>query len=104
MQILVRTVHTVQLTVDFHRYSSSMGVYAPVAVQRQVPWLGRAENCGVPQLPFLRGRAMLGSTMDTCSASSRVAFGRNYYFPREWVDSDPEVNSRRSLHTWPVRK
>ena len=76
MQILVRTVRTVQQTVDFHRYSSSMVVYAPVVVQRQVPWLGRAENCGVPQLPFLWGRAMLGSTMDSCSASSRVAFGR----------------------------
>ena len=25
----------------------------PVAVQRQVPWLERAENCGVPQLPCL---------------------------------------------------
>ena len=34
---------------------------APVVVQQQVPWLGRA---------------MLGSTMDPCSASSRVAFGR----------------------------
>ena len=36
-------------------------VDAPIVVQRQVPWLGRA---------------MLGSTMDTCHASSRVAFGR----------------------------
>ena len=26
-----------------------------------------------------------------------------YDFPRDWVDSDPEVNSRRSLHTWPMR-
>ena len=76
MQILVRTVHTVQQTMDFHRYSSSMVDYALVVVQRQVPWLGRAENCGVPQLPLNWERAMLGSTMDTCSASSRVAFGR----------------------------
>ena len=41
---LVRTVHAVQQTVDFHRYSSSMAVYAPVVVQRQVPWLGRAQT------------------------------------------------------------
>ena len=23
-------------------------------------------------------------------------------FPRDWVDSDPGVNSRRLLHTWPI--
>ena len=55
MQILVRTVHTVQQAVDPHRYSSGDGCHAPVVVQRQVPWLGRAENCGVPQLPFFWG-------------------------------------------------
>ena len=94
MQILVRTVHTVQQTVDLHRYNSGDGCHAPVVVQRQVPGLGRAENCGVSAVAvfvgvvqFLDkvvvppgattvGRAMLGSTMDTCSASSRVAFGR----------------------------
>ena len=65
---------------------------APVVVQRQVPWLGRAENCGVPQLPFLWGCAMLGSTRDTCSVSSRVAFGWIFYdFLRDWEDSAPEV-------------
>ena len=53
MQILVRTVHTVQQTVDFHRYNSWDGCHAPVVVQRQVPWSGRAENCGVPQLQCL---------------------------------------------------
>ena len=60
--------------------------------------VGCAENCGasavamlVGVLQFLDkvvvpvgattgGRAMLGSTMDTCSASSRVAFGRILYF------------------------
>ena len=32
-------------------------------------------------------------------------FWKNFYdFPRDWVDSDPGVNSRRSLHTWPMRK
>ena len=40
--------------------------------------------------------AMLGSTVDTCSASSRVAFGRIFHdFLHEGVDSAPEVNSRR---------
>ena len=33
MQILVRIVHTVQQTVDFHRYSFWMVVDAPVVVQ-----------------------------------------------------------------------
>ena len=66
---------------------------APVVVQRQVSWLGRAENCGVSEVAVLSvvqfldmvvvpvgattgGRAMLGSTMDTCCASSGVAFRR----------------------------
>ena len=51
-------------------------------------------------------RAMLGSTVDTCSTLSRVAFGRVFFFKdfsRNWVDSDPEVNSRRSLPTWPMK-
>ena len=39
IQIVVRTVHTVQQTVGFHRYSFWMVVDAPVVVQRQVPWL-----------------------------------------------------------------
>ena len=52
MQILERTVHTVQQTVDSHRYSSSMVVDAPVVVQRQVPWLERAETVESPQLQF----------------------------------------------------
>ena len=38
--------------------------------------VGACTNCGVPQLPLNWERAMLCSTMDTCSASSRVAFGR----------------------------
>ena len=43
------------------------------------------------------GRAMLGSTMDTCYASSRVAFGRIYDFLHEGVDSAPELDSRPAL-------
>ena len=62
--------------------------------------MGRAENCGVSAAAVVLGlvqildkvvvpidattlgRAMLGSTVDTCSASSREAFGRiftNFY-------------------------
>ena len=86
------------------RPCSGDGCLAPVVVQRQVPWLGRAQKLEFRSLPFLWGCAMLGSTMGTCSASSRVAFGRFFcYFPSDWVDSDPEVNSRRSLRTWPMR-
>ena len=55
MQIWVRIVHTVQQTVDFHRYSFWMVVDAPVVVQRQVPWLGRAEKCGVSAVAVLVG-------------------------------------------------
>ena len=33
MQISVRTVHTVQQTVDFYRYSFGLVVDAPVVVQ-----------------------------------------------------------------------
>ena len=55
---------------------------APVVVQQQVPWLGRA---------------MLGSTMDTCYAPSWVAFGRIFDFLHEGVDSAPELDSRPAL-------
>ena len=59
-----------------------------------MPWLGRAENSGVSAVAVLvgvvhfldkvvvpvgattGGRSMLGLTLDTCYASSRVAFGR----------------------------
>ena len=42
----------------------------------------------------LLGRAMLGSTMDTCSASSRVDFGRDFHdFLFEGVDSALELDS-----------
>ena len=63
-----------------------------------MPWLGRAENCGasavavlgvvqfldlvvVPAGATTGGCALLGSTVDTCYASSRVAFGTFYDFP-----------------------
>ena len=94
-----------------------MVVDVPVVVQRQVLWLGRAENCGVSAVAVLVaavqfldkvvvpvgattvGRAMLGSTMDTCTASSRVAFGRFFRdFLLEGVDSAPELDSRPGPH------
>ena len=41
------------------------------------------------------GRAMLGSTLDTCFSLSREAFGRIFYdFLLEGVDSAPELDSR----------
>ena len=43
------------------------------------------------------GRAMLGSTMDTCFASSRVAFGRIYDFLHDGVASAAELDSRPAL-------
>ena len=54
---------------------------APVVVQRQVPWLGRAETVEFRSCRFFGvARAMLGSTVDTCPASSRVAFGFFWIF------------------------
>ena len=92
--------HSLQLHADLGTHSAhcaadrgdltgtvlGMVVDAPVVVQRQMPWLGRAENCGVSAVAVLGfvqfldkvvvpvgattvGRAMLGSTM---------AFGRIY--------------------------
>ena len=94
-----------------------MVVDAPVVVQRQVPWLGPAENCGVSAVAVLVGvvqfldkvvvpagamigvRAMLGSTIDTCYASSRVAFGRIVYvFPLEGARRVGSKCSGPSLH------
>ena len=113
MQILVRTVHTMQQTVDFHRYSSWDGCHAPVVVQRQVPGWGAQktvvsavavllaavqflDKVVVPVGATTVGRAMLGSTMDTCSSSSRVAYGRicTIFYMKVWT-LDPEVDSRR---------
>ena len=94
IQILVRTVHTVQQTVDFHRYSSLDGCGCVcccamtgvlVGTRRKLWSLRSCSGLGVVQFldkvvvpvgATIWGCAMLGSTMDTRSASSRVAFGR----------------------------
>ena len=45
------------------------------------------------------GRAMLGSTVITCSASARAAYGRIYsIYRREGVHSAPKIDSRLPLH------
>ena len=80
MQILVRTVHSVQQTVDFHRYSFLDGCGRACCCAMTGALVGRAENCGVSAaavvlgvVQFLDkvvvpvgattgGRAMLGST------------------------------------------
>ena len=110
MQILVRTVHTVQQTVEISQLQFLMVVDAPVVLQRQVPWLGRTGNCGdsavavlgvlqfldkvvVPAGATTVGRALLGSTLDTCYFPGRF-FGKKYDFLREGVDSAPELDSR----------
>ena len=72
MQILV--THSAHCAAD--RFSGD-GCHAPVVVQRQVPWLVRAENCGAPQLqpmykvvdfPFLpqRWMGLSGSRSGPC--------------------------------------
>ena len=94
MQFLVRTVHTVQQTVDPHRYSSWDGcpcacccatTGALVGARRKL-WSSAVavlvaavqflDKVVVPVGATTVGRAMPGSTMVTCSASSTVAFGR----------------------------
>ena len=87
MQILVRTVHTVQQTVEISQLQFlGLVVDAPVAVQRQVLRLGLCrklwslrsgsfgfvqflDKVAVPVGATTGGCAMLGSTMDKCSAS-----------------------------------
>ena len=79
-----RTVHTLQQTVEIS----------------QVHFLGwfwtRPFLCNNRCLGW--GRAMVCSTMDTCYASSRVAFWKNFLiFYRKEVDSAPELDSRPAL-------
>ena len=65
MQILVRTVHTVQQTVEI-----SQGQFL-VLLSTTRPLLCNDRCLGW-------GRTMLRSTMDTCYASSRVGFWKNF--------------------------
>ena len=51
----VRTVHTVQQTVDFHRYNFWLVVDAPVVVSVTGALVGRAENCGVSAVAVVLG-------------------------------------------------
>ena len=87
-------------------------VDAPVVVQRQVSWLGRAENCGVSAVAVLVclvefldkvvvsvgattvGRVMLGSTLDTCYYPGWLLGDFCYDFLRAGVDLAPELDSR----------
>ena len=98
MQILVRTVHTVQQTVFW------LGFLVPVVVQRQVPWWGAQKTVDSRSCRF----SGLRNAWFDCGYLFFIiqgGFWKNFYdFPRDWVDSDPGVNSRRSLHTWPMRK
>ena len=94
MQILVRIVHTVQQTVDISQVqfwgwlltrlllcndrcpgwvAQKTGVSAVAVLVGVVQFLDKVV---VPVGATIGGRAMLGSTMETCNASSRVTFGR----------------------------
>jgi len=50
------------------------------------------------------GCAMLGSTMYTCLHHPVRLLEEFLRFSSCWWTRDPEVNSRRCLHTWPMRK
>ena len=87
------------------RPCSGDGSHAPVVVQRQVPWLGCAENCGVPQLLFFWGSRNAWFDYGYMFCIIQGGFWMIFYdFLHDWVDSAPEVDSCRSLHTWPMRK
>ena len=91
MQILIRTVHTVQQTVFWGWLSCACCCATTGAL------VGVRRKLWSPQLPFFWG-----------SRNAWFDYGgfwMNFYvFPRDWEDSAPEVDSRRSLHTWPMRK
>ena len=56
MQILgTLSAHCAADRRDLTSASLGMVVDAPVVVHRQVPWLGRAENCGVSAVTVLVG-------------------------------------------------
>ena len=76
-----------------------VGVYAPVVVQRQVPWLGRAENCGFRSCRFSGVRnAWFDCGYMFCIIQG--GFWKNFtIFLVIWWTRDAGVNSR-SLHTW----
>ena len=69
MQILVRTVHTVQQTVFW------LGFLCLLLCNDRCPG-GARRKLWIPAVAVSLGCGMLGSTVDTCSSSSRVAFGR----------------------------
>ena len=115
MLILVRTVHTVQQTVEISQVQFLGWLLTRLllcsdrcpgwVVQKTVDF--RSCSLGVVQFfdkvvvpvgATTAGRAMLGSTMDTCSASSRVAFGRILRFSSWLGVSAPEVDSP----SWPA--
>ena len=86
--------------------------------------VGRAENCGVSAVAVVLGVVQfldkvvvpVGTTTGAWVRNAwfdsgymlrftRVAYGRicTIFYVTGWA-RDPEVNSRRSLHTWPMRK
>ena len=86
-------------------------VDAPVVVQRQVSWLGRAENCGVSAVAVLVGLVEfldkvvvpVGTTTGVAQCLVRrwihVIIQNGFWktfddFLREGVDSAPELDSR----------
>ena len=111
MQILVRTVHTVQ-TVDFHRYSFWLVVDAPVVVQWQVLWLVAQKTVESPQLQWFWASSS-SWTWSLCPLVQRLGarnawfdcgymfcfiqggFWKNFYdFLHQGVDSAPELDAR----------
>ena len=85
------------------RPCSGDGCLAPVVVQRQVPWLGRAVTVEFRSCRFSGVAQCLVRLWIHVLHHPGWLVEDFYDFPRDWVDSDPEVNSRRSLHTWPMR-
>ena len=99
MRFLVRTVHTVQQTVFWGRLSCACCCATTGAL------VGACRKLWSSPVAVLVGVAQCLVRLWIHVCIIQGGFWMNYYdFLRDWEDSSPEVDSRRSLHTWPMRK
>ena len=99
MQILVRTVHTVQQTVFWGWLFTRL-----LLCSDRCPGWGAQKTVEFRSCRFSGVAQCLVRLWIHVLHHPGWLLEEFYDFPRDLVDSDPEVNSRRSLHTWPMRK
>ena len=94
---------TFQLHADFGTHSAHCAACACCCATTGA-LVGARRKLWSPQLPFFRGVAQCLVRLWIHVLHHPGWLLEEFYdFPRDWVDSDPGVNSRRSLHTWPIR-